>query len=260
MVVLCRALGIPARISQGYAVGEYDPATQSYRVRQLDAHSWPELYFPGYGWIEFEPTASQPLIARPATDEVSILPGLDLVPGEARTDDEDKYGPDEAGGEDEDIVDVTVAASRPWYSRFLVLGLVVLALFLVALAALLGWWQLSLRGLGLAESVYEQMRRIGTLLGVPHRAHETPVEYGESLAPTLSEGQDDVRYLVAAYVKQCFSRRGLCDEEEQELEERWRRLRLLMWQRVATLRWRRRKAATPAWVPSSSLRPPTSMG
>jgi len=64
-VVLLRSLGIPARWAVGYARGEkLDDG--SYLVRQRDAHAWPEVYFPGLGWVEFEPTASQPVLARPA--------------------------------------------------------------------------------------------------------------------------------------------------------------------------------------------------
>jgi hypothetical protein len=61
MVVLSRAAGLPARFVTGYASGSYDPESASYLVRGLDAHSWAEIYFPGTGWVEFEPTASQPL-------------------------------------------------------------------------------------------------------------------------------------------------------------------------------------------------------
>jgi transglutaminase-like putative cysteine protease len=62
-VILLRAVNIPARWSVGYAEGE---ALQdgSFIVRQRDAHAWPEVYFSGYGWVEFEPTASQPVLFR----------------------------------------------------------------------------------------------------------------------------------------------------------------------------------------------------
>jgi len=259
MVLMLRAAGVPARISQGYAAGQYDAAAQSYQVRQLDAHAWPEVFFPGYGWIEFEPTSSQPLIVRRAEGDVPFLPGLDLMPGTTASEDEDKYGPDEVGAEDEDIVDITLAESRPWYERYARLLLVPLVLLFAAAATLVGWWYVSLRGLGMAGRAYEQMRRLGGLIGVQPQEHQTPVEYGESLGQVVVQGQEDVRHLVAAYVKQLFSRAGLTSEEEQDLAERWQRLRLVLWRRVFTPRLRRR-APSPTWVPSSSLRPPTSMG
>ncbi len=69
-VVLLRSLGIPARMAVGFAQGEYDPPNL-YTVRRKDAHAWPEVYFPGNGWVEFEPTASQPPLVRPAGDNSS---------------------------------------------------------------------------------------------------------------------------------------------------------------------------------------------
>ncbi len=60
MVVMARSVDIPARLAVGYAAGSYDARTQSYRVIQADAHSWVEVYFPGNGWIPFEPTAAYP--------------------------------------------------------------------------------------------------------------------------------------------------------------------------------------------------------
>jgi hypothetical protein len=60
MVVLLRANQIPARWVKGYAPGEltYSPVTRRYQatVRNKDAHSWVEVYFPGIGWLPFEPT------------------------------------------------------------------------------------------------------------------------------------------------------------------------------------------------------------
>ena len=60
MVVMARSLGIPARLAVGYAPGEYDARKDRLVVREKDGHSWPELYFPGYGWIPFEPTPARP--------------------------------------------------------------------------------------------------------------------------------------------------------------------------------------------------------
>jgi hypothetical protein len=55
-VVLLRALGIPARLVAGYAAGEHNPLSGYYAVRASDAHAWSEVYFPGYGWVPFDPT------------------------------------------------------------------------------------------------------------------------------------------------------------------------------------------------------------
>ncbi|HUE97842.1 MAG TPA: transglutaminase-like domain-containing protein, partial [Anaerolineales bacterium] len=69
MVVLARASGLPARFVSGYSSGSYDAANAGYVVRELNAHSWAEVYFPEIGWVEFEPTAAEPEIDLAVTEE-----------------------------------------------------------------------------------------------------------------------------------------------------------------------------------------------
>jgi hypothetical protein len=56
MTVMLRSLGIPARYINGFQTGEYNDVGGDYIVRASDAHSWVEAYFPGRGWITFDPT------------------------------------------------------------------------------------------------------------------------------------------------------------------------------------------------------------
>jgi hypothetical protein len=65
MAVMARSVGVPARLVSGYASGTYDVRNAEYNVTAADAHSWVEVYFPGVGWVEFEPTAAQQEIIRP---------------------------------------------------------------------------------------------------------------------------------------------------------------------------------------------------
>lgn len=69
-VMLLRSVGIPARLAVGYAQGEFDSETGLYTVRQRDAHAWVEVYFPGIGWVEFEPTVNQRPLRRPLGEPV----------------------------------------------------------------------------------------------------------------------------------------------------------------------------------------------
>lgn len=71
MVVLARAAGLPARLAVGYIGGSYDADAGVYTVSEAEAHSWPEIYFPDYGWITFEPTAGRPAFERREETEVS---------------------------------------------------------------------------------------------------------------------------------------------------------------------------------------------
>ncbi|MBK7218606.1 MAG: transglutaminase domain-containing protein [Candidatus Promineofilum sp.] len=65
MVVMARAVGLPARLAAGFLQQPPD-ARGVQTVRQLDAHSWAEVYFAGIGWVEFEPTAPFAVAAAPA--------------------------------------------------------------------------------------------------------------------------------------------------------------------------------------------------
>jgi hypothetical protein len=255
MAMLCRASGIPARISQGYTPGEFDADLDTFHVRQLDAHAWPEVYFPRYGWIAFEPTSSEPVLARPEEVEGGLLPGILGLPGLTLSEEEDKYGPDEGLAEDSALVEVDVAQSSAWSSRVTGLALVLAGTSLVIAVCAAAWWAYSLRGLGVVARAYEQVRRLGRLLGERHQEYQTPAEYGESLARHVTAGRPQIRRLMALYVKQRFSRGRRSAADEAEASENWRRLRGLMLRKALWLRRPKRRARSPSWVPSSSLRP-----
>ena len=74
--VLARALGYPARVAVGFQAGDPDRAG-SYRVTTGDIHAWPEVLFPEYGWMAFEPT---PTRANPTADYLTEVPA-GLAPG-----------------------------------------------------------------------------------------------------------------------------------------------------------------------------------
>jgi protein-glutamine gamma-glutamyltransferase len=56
MAVLLRTVGIPSREVNGFLPGEFNDLAGDYIVRASDAHSWVEVYFPGTGWVTFDPT------------------------------------------------------------------------------------------------------------------------------------------------------------------------------------------------------------
>ena len=66
MTIMLRTLGIPSREVNGFLPGEFNDVAGDYIVRASDAHSWVEAYFPGSGWVTFDPTP-------PAADEATGL-------------------------------------------------------------------------------------------------------------------------------------------------------------------------------------------
>jgi protein-glutamine gamma-glutamyltransferase len=71
MALLLRMGGVPARVASGFAPGSYDKKRREYVVRDLDAHSWVEAYFPGYGWVPFDPTPSVAPASSRASDSAA---------------------------------------------------------------------------------------------------------------------------------------------------------------------------------------------
>jgi transglutaminase-like putative cysteine protease len=86
-ILMLRSLGIPARMAVGFSQGavlrdrenliEENNAPSRFLVREKNAHAWPEVYFPGIGWVEFEPTGNQAPLDRPVerqnTDNGNLL-------------------------------------------------------------------------------------------------------------------------------------------------------------------------------------------
>jgi hypothetical protein len=56
MTIMLRAVGVPARNVNGFLGGAWNEYGEYVAVRSGDAHSWVEVYFPGHGWVTFDPT------------------------------------------------------------------------------------------------------------------------------------------------------------------------------------------------------------
>jgi len=72
MAVMLRSVGIPARVVNGFRTTEFNDLTASYVIRASSAHSWVEVYFSGYGWLEFDPTPGTPLLEREGWSRISL--------------------------------------------------------------------------------------------------------------------------------------------------------------------------------------------
>ena len=78
MAVMLRAVGVPARFATGYAPGERNFLSGYFDVHADDAHSWVEVFFPGVGWVQFDPTHEVPLAD---ASYAQRSPGLELMRG-----------------------------------------------------------------------------------------------------------------------------------------------------------------------------------
>ena len=83
MALLLRMAGIPARVVTGFSTGATDLKTGEYVVRDFDAHSWVEVYYPSWGWLTFDPTpADSPARSQPS-DVASTSSNLGTGSGSA---------------------------------------------------------------------------------------------------------------------------------------------------------------------------------
>lgn len=107
-VLMLRTLGIPARMAVGFAQGEFDTERNRYTVARFNAHAWPEVYFPGIGWVEFEPTGNQDPLDRPQEiiDESSAPTVNNQIP-EANIDED----PNNVAGFDPTLLEEQSAAT-----------------------------------------------------------------------------------------------------------------------------------------------------
>jgi transglutaminase-like putative cysteine protease len=71
MAVMLRTVGVQSRVVVGFADGDRMPTTGQYSVKTDSAHSWVEVYFPGWGWMPFEPT---PTRENPVTNAYTAPP------------------------------------------------------------------------------------------------------------------------------------------------------------------------------------------
>lgn len=207
MTVMLRVVGIPARVASGYVTGDWDPMTQSYLVTERHAHTWTEAYFPRYGWIPFEPSASRPLPPRPETPTSPFnveewLRQVDIDPsGDDFFDEEELF--DSSGV-------VVLAQSQNGPGIPLQPMLLMLGGGLVALGTLVGLylWFRGLWGLPAFARPYAQLVRLASWCGLaPAQAH-TPYEYAAALSRAVPSAERPITVITEAYVAGRFGGRA----------------------------------------------------
>ena len=217
MNVMLRTLHIPSRQMSGFGLGSFDEKTHLYSVNSLDAHSWVEVYFPGYGWVPFEPTPDgiNSPINRPATRDELNAP---LVgPSAAATG--------ERPGLRDPVTDTGVGASaRPFSDIWRPLVTAAGVLLLLALIAFLlaARWLMGAKDL---PRIWRRLLFLGDRLQVKRWSGDTPQEFGDRLADSVPELDTEVRRLATLYTRASFRRGGLTAAELAEARRAWGRVR-----------------------------------
>jgi transglutaminase-like putative cysteine protease len=234
MVVMARAVGIPARIASGYSLGDYRDG--AFHIIESNAHSWVEVYFPSYGWIEFEPTANKPEIELPKKAElVPFNPDLDDAASEARRKGQREKDLEGLG---EDVEPGGFAFVRPLWNESLLLALggsVVALLAVGTLTTTLVKRTRRMARLAPAARVYEQMLERARWLGIHEQRHATPFERAHAIGIALPQAQKETEYMASSYTRERFGARKTDDAERAVLAVAWDKWRAEWWLRLIAL-------------------------
>jgi hypothetical protein len=212
MILMLRSQGIPARLAVGYL-----PPGEGGIVTTSAAHAWVEVYFPGHGWVSFDPTGGNGAgpIQYPEGDASVVPPtptprditGNDAVKQQRRSED----GPLGVGG-----------AVRDIGSSLLPIGVGVLAAILLAVLL----WRRRPRRQSDAVAVYARMTRLASWLGFPPRPAQTVFEYTGALADVVPEARPELHAVARAKVEATYRPVPLDRDRLDAVAEAYRKARV----------------------------------
>ena len=243
MVVMLRAVGVPARLAVGFIVDQPDLDSDlgAYAVLDQNAYAWPEVYFPGQGWIPFNPTPDRPaaLISEPRSGDIVPLPGAtNIEPFDpADFDDLFPFDFDAVPGGGGSLPQANPSGSGPGYTSWIVVAAVAFAAAVAGSVAL--GWQRSVSGLPYPQQLWDKTMRLASWAGRPPQPGQTPTEFAARLKGDLRD-VPDIPALAAAYNRSRFGNREPSREEDERLSRLWPHLRAALLKKILGRAWRRR--------------------
>jgi hypothetical protein len=222
MAILLRKEGIPTRLVEGFLPGQIDVATGRETINSGAAHAWVEVYFPGIGWKEFDPTgggradtepiplgAPQPIPT--PTPKASAAPAIVLPP---RQGDEASTRPG---------VVRTPSSDRSGNAAYIVIAIVLLA---GVLAVVFLAYRRGPRGAMTPDGVYASVAALARRFGFGPRPTQTAFEYASSLGDVLPSIRPELQTVATAKVEVAYGRHELGDDRLKALRDSYRRLRV----------------------------------
>ena len=213
MVVLLRTLGIPARIAVGFAMDEtsFSRQSEAYVLSEEDSWAWPEVYFPGYGWVEFNPAPVRELVSRTGrggfadfaagsgTDDA--LAALELAELLEESLEPAGLGSPNLGGRG--------GGGSLWAPIGMIAGWLIAILAAAAALMLIarGVWAFPDRGLSPATARWAKVQRLSGWAGLSAPAYRTPIETASDLRRDL-ESEEPVELLADAFTRERYGARA----------------------------------------------------
>jgi hypothetical protein len=223
MVMMLRVEGIPARFVEGFLPGDRDSSGLE-TIRRDGAHAWVEAWFPGAGWVGFDPTGggvglpvtlpAGPAVAAPVP---SASVGANGSPSIGR-----RPGIDEPGG-----------PAGAGSSTFRTAGIGPIIVVVIPLSAgLLGLALVLLRRRfgrpAEPAAVYRAVAGLAGRLGYPRRPTQTVYEYLGSLSDIVPAARPDLQLVARSTVEATYGRRRFGADRLSALGRAQRRLRVAL--------------------------------
>jgi len=219
MSVMLRSVGVPTRLATGYFRGELDQATGNYVIRGQNYHAWVEVYFPTYGWIDFEATP-----ATPETGAISTIEDTSYNLSFAAQDELPFWMIENQTGT------VSGAPSQPEYAHrslpmFYIYFFSLITLLILAVLITREWlerWVRRLQHAGTAGEVYERMVYLAGRGNTGPFYHETPAEFAHRLSRYLPGQEDTIGVVTQAYLGYRYSPRKVLEEHDRiRMQKAW---------------------------------------
>ncbi|MFI5258378.1 MAG: DUF4129 domain-containing transglutaminase family protein [Candidatus Limnocylindrales bacterium] len=247
MTMLMRMKGFPARYVQGYLPGAVDQHSLVEQVTSEQKHAWVEVYFPGYGWIPFDPTGGGVGLPTQLVPGAAVSPTPTPAapsPGGTNSDVRPRGGSSPPGSG-------TTTSSTGLTTLFI--PAILVAVILLALFVL---WRRRPRRLEGPDSVYRNVVRLASRLGYKPQPTQTVYEYTGMLADVVPRARDSLGVVAMATVEVTYGRRQLGSERLVSLAAAQRLVRQALLRLAFRIpRFRRRaKPGGPAKRPRGSRR------
>lgn len=235
MAVLLRDLGVPTRIAQGFLPGSRDPNTGVEKILNSNAHAWVEVYFPGYGWVTFDPTGGGLAVLAPLPSGKPVASGTPRPSGAGTgatlPPERDPFANDPSGSVGGG------GRSGPLGPLVAVTILLLLVVGGIAFAV----WQRGPRGETSADRAYGTVARLAGRFGFGPRPTDTVYEFAGALGDVLPIARPELQTVARAKVETAYGRQILSGEQAAALKSAQRRLRVTLLRLAFRRKQRRRR-------------------
>jgi hypothetical protein len=232
MAILLREAGIPTRLAQGFLPGARDENGTEV-VRNSSAHAWVQVYFPGYGWVDFDPTGGSvaqrgPLPSGPPASPTPRPSFSFGTGGPPESDPEINRSPGPGGGGG--VTNPPSPSPGPFVA---IAGLLLVGALALAFAA----WRRGPRAIP-PDRAWGSIGRWAARFGFGPRASQTVYEYAGALGDALPTARPELLTVANAKVAVAYGRQNLSSDRLRAVAEAHRRLRVRLL-RLALLRFQR---------------------